>query len=217
MIRLIKKELLLEMRQKHALAGILLYVLSSVYVCYLGFEKVDSPRALGALIWITGIFTGFNAMQKTFINESSGVHLFLYTLASPRQIILSKAIYNAALVALLNLASVVFFLLFFGVDVLRNADVFQLIIGLLLGSTGLGLALTFVSGLAYKSGTGIGLISVLGFPIIIPLLITMVRHTRSALEGVSMESNGLNLVVLLVLNLISLLLSWILFPYLWKE
>ncbi len=217
MLALLRKELLLELRQKHALAGILLYVLSTVFVCYLGFEKVETPRTWGALLWITGIFTAFNAMQKSFINESAGVHLYLYSLASPRQVIISKAIYNAAIVAMLNLASVVFFLLFFGTAVLQYADVMQLLLGLLLGSTGLGLALTFVSGLAYKSGSGVGLVAILGFPVIIPLLITMVRHTTLALEGASMESNGLNLLVLLVLNIVSLVLSYILFPYMWRE
>ncbi len=217
MLRLLQKELLLELRQKHALAGIVLYVLSTVFVCYLGFEQVETARAWGALLWITGIFTAFNAMQKTFINEGGGVHLYLYSLASPRQVIVSKAIYNAVLVALLNLASVLFFLLFFGTEVLKTADVFQFVLGVLLGSSGLGLALTFVSGLAYKSGAGVGLVAILGFPVIIPLLVTTVRHTTLALEGVSMESNGLNLLVLIVLNILSLVLSWVLFPYMWRE
>jgi len=205
------------MRQKHALAGIAMYVLATVFVCYLSLEKIETPKVWGAMLWLTGIFTAFNTMQKAFMSEGSGTIIYLYTLVSPRKIILSKAVYNAILVATLNLVSVFFFVLFFGTDAIAGADLSQFLIGLLLGSTGLGLALTFVAGLAYKSGTGAGLVAILGFPIIIPLLITMVRYTTFALEGMSFSQNSLNLLVLLVLNMVSLVLAYVLFPYLWRD
>ena len=217
LVALLQKELLLEWRRKHALAGILLYVLATVFVCYLGFQKLESAKTWGVLLWVTGVFTAFNAMQKTFASESAGTQLFLYTLAHPRHIILAKAIYNAVLVAVLNLVSVLFFILFFGTDMLESVDWFQFLAGLLLGSTGLGLALTFVAGIAFKSEAGVGLVAILGFPVIMPLLITIVRHTTAALEGASMIQNGLNLMVLLVLNVVSFVLSYVLFPYLWRE
>jgi len=208
---------MLEMRQKHALAGIAMYVLATVFVCYLSLENIETPKVWGAMLWLTGIFTAFNTMQKAFMNEGSGTVIYLYTLVNPKQIILSKAVYNAFLVAVLNLVSVFFFVLFFGTAAISGADLSQFLIGLLLGSTGLGLALTFVAGLAYKSGTGAGLVAILGFPIIIPLLITMVRYTAFALEGMSFSQNSLNLLVLLVLNIVSLVLAYVLFPYLWRD
>jgi heme exporter protein B len=217
LVALLKKELLLEWRQKHALAGVLLYVLATVFVCYLGFQRLESANTWGILLWVTGIFTAFNAMQKTFSSESAGSQLFLYTLAHPRYIILAKALYNAAFVALLNLVSVLFFILFFGTDMLQSVDWIQFLLGLLLGSTALGLALTFVAGIAFKSDGGIGLVAILGFPVIMPLLITIVRHTTAALEGASMTQNSLNLFVLVVLNVVSFMLSYVLFPYLWRE
>ena len=217
LLALLRKEMLLEWRQKHALAGVLLYVLATVFVCYLGFQRIESAKTWGVLLWVTGVFTAFNAMQKTFASESAGTQLFLYTLAHPRFIILSKAIYNAFFIALLNLVSVLFFLLFFGTEVLQSVDWLQFLLGLLLGSTGLGLALTFVAGIAFKSEGGVGLVAILGFPVIMPLLITIVRHTTAALEGASATQNGLNLMVLLVLNVVSFVLSYVLFPYLWRE
>lgn len=214
---LLKKELMLEWRQKHALAGVILYVLATVFVCYLGFQRIESAKVWGVLLWITGVFTAFNAMQRSFSTETMGTQLYLYTLAEPRFIILAKAIYNALFVAVLNLTSVFFFMLFFGMDVLESVDWMQFLLGLFLGSTGLGLSLTFVAGIAFKSEGGVGLVAILGFPIIMPLLITIVRHSTAALEGASATSNGLNLMVLLVLNVVSLVLSYVLFPYLWRE
>lgn len=214
---LFAKELKLELRQKHTLAGIIMYVLATVFVCYLSFEKIEAPRIWGALMWVTGVFTAFNAMQKAFASDGHGTQLYLYSIAHPRQVILAKSLYNALLVAVLNVISLTFFLLFFGGDAIADADFGQLMLGLILGSTGLGLALTFVASLAFKSGNGVGLVAILGFPVIIPLLITIVRHTTFAIEGMSYLQNSLNLLILVVLNLLSFVLAFILFPYLWRE
>lgn len=214
---LLKKEFTLEMRQKHALAGIVMYVLATVFVCYLSLEKIETPRIWGAMLWLTGIFTAFNTMQKAFVTEGQGTVIYLYTMVSPQMIILSKVVYNAFLVALLNLVSVFFFIVFFGMTALEGVNLPQFVLGILLGSTGLGLALTFIAGLAYKSGTGGGLVAVLGFPVVIPILITMVRYTTFALEGKMFIENSLNLLVLVVLNIVSLVLAYVLFPYLWRD
>jgi len=212
-----KKEVRQELRQKHALAGVAMYVLATVFVCYLSFETIETERVWGGLVWITGLFTAFNAMQKTFQQEGAGTQLYLYSLASPRAVMLSKALYNAMLVAILNLVSLTFFLLFFGDKMLADIDILQFALGMVLGSSGLGITLTFVSGLAYKSGTGVGLVAILGFPVVIPLLITIVRFTTGAILGMTWLENGLNLLVLIILNGSSLLLSLLLFPYLWRE
>ena len=212
-----KKEVRQELRQKHALAGVAMYVLATVFVCYLSFETIETERVWGGLVWITGLFTAFNAMQKTFQQEGAGTQLYLYSLASPRSVMLSKALYNAMLVAILNLVSLAFFLLFFGDKMLADIDILQFALGMVLGSSGLGITLTFVSGLAYKSGTGVGLVAILGFPVVIPLLITIVRFTTGAILGMTWLENGLNLLVLIILNGSSLLLSLLLFPYLWRE
>ncbi len=155
-----KKEVRQELRQKHALAGVAMYVLATVFVCYLSFETIQTERVWGGLVWITGLFTAFNAMQKTFQQEGAGTQLYLYSLASPRAVMLSKALYNAMLVAILNLVSLAFFLLFFGDKMLADIDILQFALGMILGSSGLGITLTFVSGLAYKSGTGVGLVAI---------------------------------------------------------
>lgn len=216
-VALLQKELRLEMRQKHTLAGIFLYVLATVFVCYLSFGEIEGGKVWGGLVWLTGLFTAFNAMQKTFNQESNGVQFYLYSIAHPRHVILSKSIYNAFLIALLNLISLAFFALFFGDTAFAHAQMDQVLLGIFLGSTGLGFALTFVAGLAYKSDGGIGLIAILGFPVIIPLLVTITRFTTSAMEGAVWSTNSLNLLVLIVLNVTALLLALILFPYLWRE
>ncbi len=214
---LIRKEFTLDWRQKHGIAGLILYVLATSFTCYLALERVEASKVWNALVWITAVFTSFNAMQRSFHQESGGVHYYLYTLAPPRLIILSKLIYNGLLVAGLNAVSLLFFILFFGNEVISSMDMTQFVTGLVLGSAGLGIALTFMAGLAFRSGGGIGLVSILGFPVVMPLLIALTRFSAHAIEGLSWSGNGLNLLVLVVLNIASLILSLVLFPYLWRD
>lgn len=205
------------MRQKHALAGLAMFALSSVFVCYLCLEKIDSIQVFSALLWITGLFSAFNTMQKSLTTEKDGTILWLYTFASPTKTIAGKLIYNALLVMTLNILALIFFLLFFGGENLHDAGGLQLLVVLLLGSTGLSGTLTFVSSLSFKSGSSGGLVTVLGFPLIIPLLITLSRSTTLILEGASWAQNSYNILVLAVLNGSSIVLTLILFPFLWKD
>lgn len=214
---LLRKEAQLEWRRKHALAGVVLYVLATVFVCYLSLNHLNAAEVWNALLWITSVFTAFNALQRTFQQERGGTLIYLYTLATARAVILAKMIYYAGLAAVLNLFSFVFFCLFFGTEALGSMDTVQFLTGLLLGSAGLGIALTFIAGLAFRSGAGTSMVAILGFPILMPLLITAVRFSESALAGNSWADNGLNLLVLAVLNAAFLVLSLVLFPYLWRD
>jgi heme exporter protein B len=214
---LLRKELLLELRQKHALAGIAIYVLSTVFVCFLAIEEIKDLRVWAALLWITGLFTAFSAMQKTFNNEGRSVQIYLHTLTTPRKIILAKCIYNAGLIAVLNLFCLGLFNLFLGKNVLQNADLIQLLLAVLVGSAGLGCSLSFMAAMAFRSGNNTGLISVIGFPIVIPQLVTLVRSTTLALQGVSFTENSLQFVILCGLLVTSVVLALVLFPYLWRD
>lgn len=214
---LVRKEWQMELKQKHTLLGVLLYVLTTVFTCYLTMEKVESASTWSALVWITGVFASFNAMQKVFFSEPAGVQMWMYTLVSPRQLILAKMLYHGGVVAALQLLSMLAFLFYFGMEGLEKMDFGQLALVMLLGSMGLGITLTFVSSLAYKSGGGIGLIAILGFPLVIPLLTTMSRATTFAVKGFPWEQNELQLVILLGLNAMTWVLAYVLFPYLWRE
>jgi heme exporter protein B len=71
---LLKKETLLELRQKYALGGILLYVASTVFVVKLSFLKT-APEVWNALFWIISLFASLNAVVKSFVQENSAAFL----------------------------------------------------------------------------------------------------------------------------------------------
>ena len=100
---LIQKEILTEWRQRYAFGGILLYVISTVFVCYLSFKHVIDTNTWNALFWIIILFASVNASAKSFLQESRGRMLYYFTLSAPQAFVLSKMIYNAILMLILSL------------------------------------------------------------------------------------------------------------------
>src|SRR5580698_7367229 len=119
-IALIKKELLLEWRQKYAFNGILLYLFSTIFVVYISVYEV-SPVLWIALYWIIMLFASVNAVAKSFLQEGRGRMLYLYTLASPQAVILSKMIYNAALMLFLAVAGLIMYSIVIGNPIVHPA------------------------------------------------------------------------------------------------
>ncbi len=90
---LLAKELILEWRSRYALNGILLYVVSTIFVCYLSFKGGIQGPTWNVLFWIILLFASINAMVKSFVQEPVGRHLYLYTW-HPRKPLFSQKLYT---------------------------------------------------------------------------------------------------------------------------
>jgi len=210
---LVKKEVLLEWRSKYALNGVLLYVVSTVFVCFLSFVSTK-PVTWNALFWIIMLFASINAVSKGFLQESRGRHLYIYTIASPLALILSKTIYNVLLMTLLTLIALGFYMMVFSYV---PEDLGLYLIAALLGSLSFSTIFTMVSAIASKAGNGGMLMAILSFPVIIPVIILLIKLTKNAIDGldrsVSLDEIGLLVVVNVLVTAVTLLL----FPYLWRD
>ena len=148
---LFQKELTLEWRQRYALNGILLYVVSSIFICYLSFNLRTGqiePITWNALFWIIMLFSAVNAVAKSFMQERYGQVIYYYTLASPESIILAKILYNTLLMLLLAFLGYAFYSLVLGNPV---ADHGLFIATLVLGALGFSGTLTMGVGHSCQS------------------------------------------------------------------
>jgi hypothetical protein len=68
LVSLIKKDLLMEWRQKHTLFGVLLYVGATVFVVYMMSGQPDA-KIWNALFWLTQLFVSANSVAKSFLQE----------------------------------------------------------------------------------------------------------------------------------------------------
>ncbi|WP_017730048.1 heme exporter protein CcmB [Nafulsella turpanensis] len=214
---LLKKELLLEWRQRYAFNGMLLYVGSSIVVCYMSFgvrSGALQPITWNALFWIIMLFTAVNAVAKSFMQEREGRQLYLYTLASPQGIILAKILYNILLMVLLTSIGLLFYAIVLG-NPLEDISLFAL--SILLAAFSFSTTFTLISGIAAKAGNSSVLMAILGFPVIIPTLLMVIRMAKNAIDGLDWSASQDEIVTLLAINAIIVVVSFMLFPYLWRS
>lgn len=214
---LLRKEILLEWRQKYAINGMLLYVVSTVLICYMSFNlRGDNigPATWNTLYWIILLFASVNAVAKSFMQERHGRFLYYYTLVSPQGIILSKIVYNSLLMLLLSSVGYGFYSLMLGNPVQDN----MLFLGnIVLGAIGFSTTLTMISGIASKAGNNSVLMAILSFPVIIPMLLMLMKISKNAMDGLERAASMDEILTLIAINMIVITLSYILFPYLWRS
>jgi heme exporter protein B len=211
---LTSKEFRLEWRNKTMLTGMLIYVISTVFICYLAFRQIVDIPTWNALFWIIMVFAAVNAVASSFMQESRGIQLYYYTLLHPAAVILSKILYNFLLLLTLAFVNLLFYVLFLG-NLIGDLPMFS--IGLILGSLGLSSILTLVSAIASKAGNSPSLMAILSFPILLPLLMTIMRFSKNAIDDLGWAVNTNYGLALGGLSVMVITLSYLLFPYLWKE
>ncbi len=211
---LIAKEIRLELKHKFSFSGVLIYTLSTVYICYLSFKHIIDPPTWNALFWIVMLFAATNAVAKSFMQESRGQQLFYYTLLDPRAVIISKSIYNMLLLTVLSVINYISYSLWLGNAV---QDPLMFLGCMILGSFGLSIVLTLISAIVSRANNSAALMAVLGFPILIPLLITILKCSHNAIDGLGWYVTQPYFIALIALDVMILTLSYLLFPYLWRD
>lgn len=214
MIGICLHDLRMERRRKYAFGGILLYVASAVFITYLAFLGTLDAPVWNALFWIILLFAAVNASAKSFMAESSGRMLYYYFTVTPRAFILGKTIYNSSLLLLVGTLCYLLFIILHD-HPLQTPGLF--LMALFLGSIGISGILTLMSAIASKSGYNFTLMSILSFPLLLPMMLMLIRLTTFSISGLEFSQGWKYLVSLLSLDALVLSLSYLLFPYLWKE
>jgi ABC-type transport system involved in cytochrome c biogenesis, permease component len=209
---LFKKDLLLEIRQQYSFYGVLLYIAATIFVLYMALESPES-NVWNGLFWVIQLFISINAVAKSFLQESRGRMLYFYSIAGPRDFVLAKLLFNSLLMLLMSVLSLALFTLFLG-NPIEKAGVF---IGLvLLGGWSLSLVFTFLAAIAAKAQQNAAIMAILGFPIIIPQLLLLMRLSNAAFSE-TMAVPVTTVLLLIALDAMVILLAVILFPFLWKD
>lgn len=211
-ITLFKKDLLLEIRQQYAFYGVLLYIGATIFVLYMAIESPDNRTWMG-LFWIIQLFISINAVAKSFLQESRSRMLYYHSISSPQNFVLAKLLFNSLLMLVMSLLSMVVFSLFLSYPVQKTAAFIGIV---LLGGWSLSLVFTFLAAIAAKAQQNAAIMAILGFPIIIPQLLVLMKVSSSVFsagEPISVAS----VLILFAFDIMVILLSIILFPFLWKD
>lgn len=213
-ITLIQKDFLLELRQQHTFFGILLYVASTIFVLFLAMGQPESTVYNG-LFWMIQLFVCVNAVAKSFLQESKGRMLYFFSIASPVHFIIAKLIYSAVVMLLMVLVSLILFWILLGNPVINQ---WQFIGIACLGGLSLSLVFTLMAAIAAKAHQNAAIMAILGFPLIIPQLLLLIRLSKSAFGEVFREGAVMQILLLLTgLDVLVVVLAIVLFPFLWKD
>ena len=166
------------------------------------------------LFWMIQLFICVNAVAKSFLQENRGRLLYFYAIAGAKDFILAKLLFNVALMLVMTLASVFLFELLLG-NPLHNPVLFIFIS--CFGGMSLGLVFTFIAAIAARAQQNAALMAILGFPLVIPQLLLLMRLSNIAFASVF--QSGLRDIILLLagFDILIVALAVILFPFLWKD
>jgi heme exporter protein B len=211
---IIKKEGTIEFRRKHALFGILLFAVVLVYLIYKSFNRIEGLQ-WDVLLWIVVLFSGINAIAKSFSQESEASRMYYYTLFDAQEVIIAKTIYNFVFLA------VIFILIlggfsFFIENPVKNFTLF--FEGAILGILGLSVLFTFISSVSGQSGANNSmLMSIMSIPLTIPIVLLLIKITAVAMRLIQDSSVDKDLIMLGGIDLLLMGCMFILFGELWKD
>lgn len=209
---LFKKDVLLEIRQQYSFYGVLLYIGATIYVLFMAMEAPEA-RVWNGLFWVIQLFICINAVAKSFLQESRGRMLYYYSISSPASFVLAKLLFNSLLMLVMSGLSLFLFALFLGSPIHKLGPFIGLV---LLGGWSLSLVFSFLAAIAARAQQNAAIMAVLGFPIIIPQLLLLMRLSSAAFAP--LLTIPLTTVLLLVaLDILVILLAVILFPFLWRD
>lgn len=225
LMALMGRELRTEWKQKYALSGLLVYAFTMVFIIGFSFREGLSTPQWNIIFWIVLLFVAVNAVARSFMADTRGQSLYLYTLAPPGLIMLAKLIFSVLLLAGLALLTLLFFLFFahrapsFEADTLveQQARMGQFAVITLLGAAGFAANLTLVSAIASRARNAATLVAVLGFPLMIPELIACITAGQSALSGHDWAHSSGEMFFSAGYFGLMVCISLILFPFVWKD
>ena len=202
---------------KYALSGMILYLLSSIFIAYITFSlgRVQvASSTWNVLFWIIMLFVATNSIAKSFIQESREKLLYYYSIADPVSIIIAKVLFNCVLVFCLAFSGFLIYIILLG----NPIEDLSLFLGTIaIGAIGFSASFTMISSIASKASNSGTLMAVLGFPIVIPMLLLLIKISKNAIDGLDRYASIDEMVTLAAIIIISISTSILLFPYLWRS
>ncbi|HEX9660352.1 MAG TPA: heme exporter protein CcmB [Rhodothermales bacterium] len=215
-LAVLEKDVRLELRTRYAINTLLLFVISALLVVAIAVKNEPlSPSLRSVLLWVVILFSAIAGLSHAFVSEEErGTVLLLQLNAKPSSVLAGKLLFNLMLTFALNTVAALAFWVVIG---FQEVDSATLIVILALGALGLSGATTLLSAIIAKAVNRGPLFAVLSFPILVPLLLSVVNGTRSAIEGAGLDTVTSEVFTLIGYAGVLITASTLLFDYIWKD
>jgi heme exporter protein B len=206
-----------ELRTRYAINALAMFILVTVSVILfsVGSEPL-SPYLAGGMLWVVIFFSAMSGLSRAFVSEEErGTTLLLHLLGKPETIFTGKLLFNMLLVFLINSVVLVLFLLLF--ESFKLASPLLFLAEFILGNFGIAISSTIIAAIISKANAKGTLYPVLSFPILLPLILTLIELTKYSLDGALFSEAYPELSILVIYDGIMITASYMLFDFIWKE
>ncbi len=210
---LIMKDLKVELRQQYAIAGILLFVFTMVYIIYRCFQDVGD-KTWNVLFWIILLFVALNTVLKSFIQEDKDRAMYYYSLFDPIAVIIAKIIYNFILLLFVG-ALIILLMSFLMTMPVKDLPLF--IYDVILTCLGLSVVYSFTSAISSLNKGSATLLAVLAIPLSLPIILLSVKISANAIGFIDDSSIVTDLLYIGAIDILFMGMAILLFPTLWKS
>jgi heme exporter protein B len=215
-LAVLRKDLRIEFRTRYAYSALIMFAITTlVTVSFSVGGFVLDADITAALLWIILFFSAMAGLARTFVHEEeTGTVTALKMAAQPEPVLIGKYLFNLTLLFSLAVLIVPLFLVMLNQTVLLPG---ALIAVILLGCFGLAGASTILAAIVAKAGAKSSLMTVLAFPVLLPLLFAAISATRVAFAGGLPQAIAADLLMLFFYDGIVVVASLLLFEYVWNE
>lgn len=179
---MLEKDIRLEWRSRYALNMLMMFVLSSLFLIALAIgQNPISTHMQSALLWVVIMFSAAIGLGRSFVaEEERGTVLLLQLNVRGSQVLAGKLVFNLILLLAVDVVGLVMFTFLLNMPI-ENLTLLASVLAM--GSVGIAGATTLLSAIIARASNKGPLLPVLLFPMLIPLLLSVVKAARQALEG----------------------------------
>lgn len=214
--KIFRKDFKSELRNRYVINSLLMFVLVTISIIKfsIGDEKVEG-EILSGLLWIVIFFAAISGLARVFIKEEEKETSFALKLSiDPISIFIGKLFFNFSLTFFVNIFIVVLFVLITSFEI-KNFSAFVVII--FLGNLGMVSASTIIAAIISKANTKGTLYPVLAFPVMLPLLITVINATKLASSGTDTSELTSEYQILFSYAVVVTTVSLMMFKHVWED
>lgn len=210
------KDLRIELRDRAAFGGLVMFSLCSLVIVSVSFGQGDlESRLQAALLWIILLFSAMASAGHSFgREEESATAFYLRAYADPSAVLIGKLCFSVTLLLLLTISATP---LFFVVTGGLPDSIGPLLLLVALGMLAIASATTLVSALVARAPARGVLLPVLGIPLLVIPLIALITATAKLLDNRPLTAWWGELQVLLAFVAVMLTASVLLFDFVWQE
>lgn len=211
------KDTISEMRTREIISSVLVFTLLVIVIFNFAFGTNQTTINLVApgILWVTFTFAGVLSLNRAFVPEKEqGCLEGLMACPVSREVIyVGKMLASLLFMLIIEAIALPIFAFLFNLPVLS----LQIIVITVLTTIGFVTVGTLFSALAVNTKAREMILPILFLPVVIPIIISAVMASGTALAGGSWSELASSLQIIAVFDVIFLVVSFLVFPYVIEE